>query len=104
MVFLVALYFFVVSITSAYLSIQVKHGNLPFYVTFLSSFFIGAGWSLAVRYVSVPLLIISAVADVMACMGFYCGLYILGDPINLKQGLGLILILIGLLTVSLNSH
>ena len=104
MVFLVALYFFLVSITSAYLSIQVRHGNLPFYVTMISSLFIGIGWSVAVRFSNTPLVIVGAVADVMACMGFYCGLYILGDPINVKQCVGLFLIMLGLTIVSLNHH
>ena len=102
MIFLVALYFFLVSISSAYFSIQVRQGNLPFYVTMFSSLFIGLGWSIAVKCSNSPLVIVGAVADVMACMGFYCGLYILGDPISLKQCIGLLLIVLGLTIVSLN--
>jgi drug/metabolite transporter (DMT)-like permease len=100
MVYLAAIYFFIVSMTSAYFSIKVRNGELPMWITLLSSVFIGVGWMTAVKSTKIPLVNIGSIVDVMACMGFYIGLLILGDPIKIHQYYGMVLILLGLYIVN----
>lgn len=85
---------------SSYLSIRAREGIFPGWITLLGSIFIGVGWMLSVKFTKVPLVSVSAIADVCACVGFYFGLLILGEEIKPIQYLGICFLGIGLYLIN----
>ena len=100
MVYLIAAYFFVVSMMSSYFSIKVRNNEMPMWVTLICSAFIGLGWMAAVKMVRIPLVNMGSIVDVMACIGFYFGLLLLGDPIKTHQYIGISMVVLGLYVVN----
>ena len=97
---LVASYFFIVSMLSAYLSIKVRNTELPTHITLIGSTLIGLGWMMTVKYSKLPLISMGSLVDVSAAFGFYFGLLLLGEPIKPLQYLGAALMLIGLYLIN----
>jgi len=98
--FLYSLLVFLVCLGGAYISVNVRNNNFPFYLTALSGTIITIVWVYIVKWSKTNIFLMSAYIDVAAALGYFIGLSVLGEPISLIQMIGIGFLCIGLFLVS----
>ena len=76
------------SIIAAFISVEVRAGNLPFWATILASLLPATVWSLYTRYGTRSLLAGSFLYDIAANLAWTAVLLYSGDTLTLKNWVG----------------
>jgi drug/metabolite transporter (DMT)-like permease len=84
----------------AFLSQQSRAGELHWSVMYVTAFLSSSVWIYLARFSSMPLVWASCLYDVVYCLAFFLGFLLLGERVSWIQGVGLVLLVLGLGLVS----
>lgn len=91
---------FFVYMASAWMGTKIRANEISMYSTVpLSILAVGIGM-ISLKYSQIPLPVLGAIYDVIAVGGYMAGLVLCGNSINNMQWVGIVLMTVGLVTIS----
>ena len=98
--FYIAFAYGIICISSSFVIMGVKKGNLPGWSTFVTSIVSMVIWSMAVRKSKLPMVELSALFDVVGALAYFIGFALYGEKISPIQWTGISLLVFSIYLIN----
>lgn len=96
---LICVFNFLISLLSAYISINVRNHLLPTYTACFAGILLSILWAYTVKNTQLTILQASALFSTICEIGYFTGFIMMGGNINIVNYLGIFLLILGILLV-----